>query len=330
MTSHIFLLDTELQCYASLKVIETEHVANPVFFSFNPNVHRYLEQTGHQAMYLQKKSKGLFRQTRALHKSINAIKKHLSDKNIIYVHRLDLIYTNIVIGTLSKKFNIEVRIVPEGTLNYSLEDVSVKWLRRSKKWPPRICYGLTGLRKFEIQGERVGVDMPIVSTAYSFAGLKSPYPKEKVQDISFFQPSNRLVKQQTKKALVVGQSILNNKRTPKEYETRISDKIQTILTSLGINEIDYIAHPRDKNACLLRDNYQVVKHPYICLEQYLEKNDYDILISCCSTALVTAKLIFGDKIESIAVGTNVFPTNPDSTKSFNDIFKQSKVKTIDL
>lgn len=330
MTSHIFLLDTELQCYASLKIVEIEDIKAPVFFSFNPNINRYLRDKGFNSTYLEKKCSGLFRQTRALHRSIAQLEKHLSDKNIIYLHRLDLIYTNVLVGTLLKKHDIEVNIVPEGMLNFALEDVSVKWLRRSKRWKNRISYGLTGLKKLELEGERVGVNMPVVTRAYSFAGLESPYPKEKVKYVSFFAESDSQKPKHAKRALVVGQSILNNQNTPKEVEQRISDNIQNQLDELGISDIDYVPHPRDKNICLKRDNYRSVSHPFICLEQYLELEEYDVLISCCSTVLLTAKLIFGDKIDAVAVGLNTFPTLPQNIASIATAFDRANVRMLDL
>ncbi len=330
MTSHIFLMDTELQCFASLKVIETEAIHSPVFFCFNQNVHHYLERKGHTTDIVEKKSKGLFGQARALHKSIDLIKRHLADKSIIYIHRLDLIYTNIIIGTLVKNYDIEVRIIPEGTLNFCLEDASVKWSRRSKRWAARIGYGLTGLQKLEILGERVGTDMPIVTTAYSFAGLESPYTKSKVKYLSFLNTMDLDSNRVAKRALVVGQSMLNSKKTPKDVEQRVSDKILEVLTSIGVCEIDYVPHPRDKNLCLARDNYQEIKNPHICLEQYLVKKGYDIVISCCSTVLMTAKLIYGERIESIAVGTKNYPTTPHAIEAITKVFRQANVTMIDL
>ena len=327
MTSHIFLLDTELQCFASLKVIEYEEIKNPVLFSFNSNVFNYLQGNGHQATRLAKKGKGLFRQARALHDCINQIKKHLSDKNIIYVHRLDLIYTNVVIATLLQHYDIEVRIVTEGTLNYALEDASANWKRRSQRWAARILFGATGLRKLEILGERVGIDLPLVTRAYCFAGLESPYPAEKVKYLSFFHSSEEPEKEKNKKALVVGQRILDNKKVPKALERKISNQILSILREEGVDQIEYIGHPRDQHSCLLEDNYKVVNHDSICLEQYMEQNNYDILVSCSSTVLFTAKLIFGDKVQSISVGANIFPS---SIQNVSETMEKVGVKLISL
>ncbi|KZY84782.1 hypothetical protein A3741_29055, partial [Oleiphilus sp. HI0069] len=311
-----------------LKIIETEKIHRPIFFSFNKKASHYLKQRKSKVIPLETKSRGIFRRARALHKNISKIKKHLNDKNIFYINRLDLIYTNVIIGTLNKSHNIEVRIVPEGTINYSPEDASVKWeYRAKKKWPSRISYGVTGLRIYPIEGERIGTDTPIVSTAYSFSGLESPYPKSKVKYISLPDKTSESDRIGARKALVVGQCLLKNSKTPKEVEHRISNEIENKLSSLGVTEIHYIAHPRDEYDCLFKENYKKIEHDYVCLEQYLEQNEYDVLISCCSTVLLTAKLIFGDRIDSISVGANIYPQALDSIST---IFRVANVDTIDL
>lgn len=330
MTNHIFLLDTELQCYAALKIIELEGISNPVLFSFTPNIQSYLTKIGVNSAYLKKKYKGPFSRSRSLHKSVSKIKPYLGDRNIFYIHRLDLIYVNVVIGTLCQKHDIEVRIVPEGMLNYSLEDASQRWLHQSKRWPLRINYGLTGLQKLEIEGERIGADSSIVKSIYCFHGLESPYPREKVIYLPPLSSSNNKNNFAPKKALVVGHPILKSSLDPNKLEEKISNKIMSILTEHKIVDLDYAPHPRDKSQNFKLDHYTSIQNSYLCLEQHLETHHYDLVISCLSTVLLTAKLIFGDNIQSISVGANIFPSTAASIESIRKTFLKANVEMIDL
>lgn len=333
MAQHVFLLETELQTFSALQVVKLEKVSDPVFIVLNRRIEQYLQKQGFIVQYANKHAAGWLNRLFMLEALRKAISAHMSPNTILYTARLDLFYVNVVVGALVSKYpQMSVRIIPDGALNFMSENVSDSWPVKTQSWMKKCGYGLIGgLRPYPIKGEKIGVDTEIVDKVYALKGVQSPYDAAKVEYLTFL-PSKGVDGVQ-RKALVVGQPLISHNQNLKADQGSVellSSEMDRYCKDSGIRHIDYAAHPRDPHKCLFEESYNEVSHECLCLEEYLQKNSYDLIISCSSTVLVNAKLMFGDSIQSVSIGMEILPFNQEQMVQHMNAFSSVGVTLLTL
>lgn len=331
MAKHVFLLETELQTFSALQIVQLEKLSNPVFIVLNRRIEQYLQKKGYTVQYASKRAAGWLKRLYMLETLRRVISAHMSMDTILYTARLDIFYVNVVIGALVSKYPLMVvRIIPDGALNFMSEDVSESWPVKTKSWMKKCGYGVIGgLRPYPIKGEKIGVDTDIVDKVYALKGVQSPYDAEKVEYLTFL--SAEVVDGAQKKALVVGQPLISHNQNLKNEQgtvKQLSCEIYNYCKDFGIDQVDYAGHPRDPHKCLSEKSYNEVFHDNLCLEEYLQKNSYDLIISCSSTVLVNAKLMFGDKIQCVSIGMEILPFNQEQMIQHMNAFSSVGVKLL--
>ncbi|MDH5426177.1 MAG: alpha-2,8-polysialyltransferase family protein [Gammaproteobacteria bacterium] len=194
----------------------------------------------------------------------------------------------------------EVHLLPDGLLNIRRHEQGkirefAKVLRKFRRlFVPELNYHL-------FRGDRTGADDPIVTKIYTFPGFPNEYDKQKVIELDFrgaFKTHQHADINQHK-ALVIGQPLCALGVLSEKNLKTIADKIQEHIRDLGITEIDYKGHPRDKRNELCCNHYRplTIEQP---LENYIFENPYKVIIGINSTTLILSKLVLDDICEVVS------------------------------
>jgi hypothetical protein len=222
-----------------------------------------------------------------------------------------------------------VRLIPDGAINIFSSNLSERKLRRQGRWLKNFGFRLFPDMKFmRYSGDELGADADIVDKIYSFEGVETSYPEQKVCNIRLPVAVNKEI-DEASAALVIGQNFLQLKTAPQEFIDQVSEKIQAILDKEAVSRIDYAPHPRSEFREFFQSDYNVLRGDYLCVEECIAAGNYSHVISCYSSALINSKIMYGDEIEAISVGLDSFPF-PDNSQSARliDCYKKLGIDVI--
>lgn len=260
------------------------------------------------------KAKGFLKEKRSIYENLKKlgaeIERFQPHPKSIYIHlpRLSTSKTNYAINYLIHKFpnsTVRVRLVPHGVVSASLISITparrLKLLRRSFHFSNIF---LPALKYYSPTHDLIGGLDEIVDRVYTFEGISTPYPTQKVVELSglrnYIQSTPKARNQRS--AIIIGQPLLDNGLISEENHAIVTQQIYEWLTANSFQSIYYSKHPRATNRLdFFRSEYEILKQDG-AVEIALCELQPDVIISCYSTALATAKVLFGDQIQAISFG----------------------------
>jgi len=331
MVKRVFFIETELQALSAMKIIDIEDLIEPVFLVTSLSVYQYLSEKDFDTVYINKSYRGWFDRIRNILELLRLVKSHLGQNELIlYMARVDTFLCNVLVGSCLRQLGpnrVSISLIPDGSLNLVEEDASERWNDESRNWSKRIAYGCFGrLALVRIHGERIGADMDVVKGIYCFHGLGAHYPdSKKIQIPSFHATKNSTT---SNVAIVVGQPLSRAGAMQEEVISKITQVIKQYLDSKDVETVLFAPHPRSDKNELMDDTYSILEHDSLCLEEYLQDNPAAYIVSCGSTVLFNAKLMYGDSIESVAVGIEHLQAVPESLKGMMEAYSSIGVKLL--
>ena len=200
---------------------------------------------------------------------------------------------------LCKAREMHARILPDGiisTRRYPLTRLKVflQYFRKFRKLVnSRLDYWC-------FSGDRIGSDAVFCDRIYVLNGFPHQYPPEKVVELPPLAGSNQL-QQGEKKALIIGQPLVDTGLLSRHDCDLLTENIHAFLKSTGIEQIDYKGHPKDPNAELYHPDYNIIDAD-LPLETYMSETFYSMVVGVRSTALLSAKQIYGKQTNVLAFG----------------------------
>jgi hypothetical protein len=209
---------------------------------------------------------------------------------------------------LSGAHTMHARILPDGLVSirrYPLSPIKriAQGVRTLRRWlSPRLNYWM-------FSGDRIGSDAPFCDRIYVLPGLPHEYDPAKVVVLA---PLVSLAAQTPgsaqlsagmtpPRALVIGQTLVSAGLMTSADRDAVALQIEQWLASCGIDQIDYKAHPKDRQRELHRPAYQVLDldEP---LEVWLGHTPYRIVVGVRSTALLLARQLCAPETQVVAFG----------------------------
>lgn len=239
---------------------------------------------------------------------------------------------NYLINYLRANFpgaRFSIRIIPDGLLNITRRPLkgikpALQYLKKFRRLvAPELDY-------YTFRGDRTGADDPLVDRIYLMPSLPHEYDAAKVVELPplvAFTGADEAVR--PRRALVVGQPLLGFKRMAPEHCATVTQGIRDFVAALGIDEVHFKAHPKDRMRGLAAPGYRdlELREP---LELHLAHTPYDLVIGVFSTALVTARLILPESSRVVAYGTNLVRYRyPAERGELEDCFKSCGVEVVD-
>ena len=338
-SASVYFVKTELEALAS-EIIAAQ---------FEPQSANLLAYSGHNAPHLinpkafqallslsYTKQKGFLSEKRSIHKNLEKLgielRKLTPHPDNIYIHipRLSTSKTNYAINYLIKKFpnsTVRVRLIPHGIVSVNLIPLTfskrLKLLRR-KYHPSNIVF--PSLRYYPPRKDLVGGLDEIVDRVYTFKGISAPYPAGKVVELSGVRSYIQST-QQTKLArspVVIGQPLLKNGLISEAAHNTVKQQIFDWLKENSFETIYYSKHPRSGDELDFFDNEYRLLQQDGAVEIALCEIQPEVVISCFSTALATAKTLFGDEIRAISFGLAL--TDSDKKEEVSKFFKSIDIE----
>lgn len=247
---------------------------------------------------------GLFGRSRRTLINLNRVADLCQGAEVIRLHAtvIDTEAVNYHINFLRHRFSqaqFSVRLFPDGLLNVCRHPLGqlkehLQYLRLARMlFSPSLHYHC-------LKGDRTGSDDPLVDRIYLLPGATHDYETAKVALLPpFSMNDNQQTKERT--ALVIGQPLVSFRRMTAEDMQTVTLGIKQYLELQGIVRIVYKPHPRDNQYELGHAEYELLKIDRT-LEQHFAEKSYSIVISVCSTALLTGRMILMPECRVIAYG----------------------------
>ncbi|MBE7377203.1 hypothetical protein EGJ13_13400 [Stutzerimonas stutzeri] len=316
----VYLVKTELEALAS------EIIAG----RFEAQSHNLLAYSGKQEPFLINPGvfdtrlafsfppkRGAFSERRTICQNIEALERELRKLNAapsairVHLPRLSTSKSNYAINYLRKRFPqslISVCLIPHGLVSIELIplDTSRKIkLLKKKLHPVNLFFPM--LDYYIPTGDLIGGTDDIVQSIYTFPSISVPFTSEKVIELSGLKSyiQNTPKARTGRSAMIIGQPLLKNGSISESVHVQIRDQMRNWLTSNNFENIYYSKHPRSGDFLdFFVDEYQLIeqKGP---VEIVLCELQPVVVISCYSTALATAKILFADDIRSISFGLSL-------------------------
>lgn len=335
----VYFVKTELEALASEIIAEQfgDKSSNLLAYSekkppylINPKVF----QKSIELSY--KREKKILSEKRNIHSNLEMLSQEIVALNPtpddIYIHlpRLSTSKTNYAINYLRKEFplsTVRVRLIPHGVVSTSLITITlskrIKLFRR-KFHPTNIFF--PSLKYYPPKNDLVGGLDDIVDRIYTFQGIATPYPPQKVFELSglrsYIQSTPKPKPERS--AIVIGQPLIENGLISEANHAIVSQRIYDWLQENAFQTVYYSKHPRSGD---LLDFFQA---DYKLLEQggpvevALCEIQPEVVISCYSTALATAKALFGNEIRSLSFGLTL--TKSDRREELSKFFKSIDIE----
>ncbi|MBM97414.1 MAG: hypothetical protein CMI09_16365 [Oceanospirillaceae bacterium] len=328
---HLFFVETELQALSAIAIVRTEFLSEPLFLVTSKSILKYLTEKGYSVEYVGNRPRGWFGRFIGMLELTDQVCRYgYMGSLTLYVARLDTFLCNVLVGSCLKRLginNVDICLLPDGSLNLIKEDASERWNNESRNWLKKIAYGFFGrLALAEIYGERIGADMDVVKRIYCFNGLGEHYPENKKIQIPSFNDIGDSTIPNT--AIVVGQPLSRAGAMQDEIILNITQAIKNYLDSVGVDKVLFAPHPRSDKNELMDEAYGILEHDSLCLEEYLQDNPAAYIVSCSSTVLFNAKLMYGNSIESVAVGIEHLQAVPESLKGMMESYSNIGVRLL--
>ncbi len=350
---NLFLLQTELQCLAYQSIQKhLEPNSRNALFTTVKSVYNHLVSSEASVTLISKVSHGWIGRLLTLRRNLKRIKQAIgfpAPPNIYYhVSRIDSLFSNLVIAYLQFHFpnsEVKVRLIPDGAINIFSTQISSHKIEKLKYWDRDISFRLfSDLSVTPFSGDELGANAPFVDRIYSFKGVNTHYPQEKICNIKFpellnnsiehpgdIKRINRASDTDFKRAVVIGQNFLQLGTASTDYVSDVSRAIENVLNGLGITSIDYVPHPRSAKKEFWCDHFNWVECDVLCVEQLIAGGEYTHVISCYSSGLLNSKLIMGDDIRAISVGIDMFPfRNEQQRLKLRQAYLTSGIELVDI
>lgn len=280
--------------------------------------------------------RGLFGRLNRTRMNLHILESVCQEASIIRLHApvIDTEAINYSINHLRKLVpdgNFSVRLIPDGVLNTRKHPLGLlkellQYLRKLRK----VFY--PELNFYVFRGDRTGSDDPIVDRIYLLPSFPHKYNSGKVMVIPSLTDQQPIkgIGSSVPKALVIGQPLVAFNRMKVADVESVTVGLRGFITSCGIFNIDYKAHPKDR----VREYDSLGYHDLKIdkpLEIFLAENCYDLIIGVCSTALLTARLILPKSTRVVAYGINrmIFRSEQDRQEILSP-FQKLGVEIVDF
>lgn len=251
---------------------------------------------------------GLFGRHRRLRANIKLVAEIVGPCDSLVLHSavFDTEAINYFLNALPKQCGAsetQGRILPDGLISIrryplSLVKRALQRLRKLRRlFAPELDYQC-------FAGDRIGSDAPFCDRIYVLPGLPYEYPGEKVcllPPLVNALPTAKNAVHAGKRALVVGQPLVTAGLLPAEDLPVLTACIHQWLEQHGITQVDYKAHPKDRNHDLRHPDYTLIE-PAEALESYLASTHYDAVLGVRSSALLFARQIYPHSVDVVAFG----------------------------
>jgi hypothetical protein len=309
----VYFVASPLQYLAARRIAEQfEHGARQVMIWYQPGLKSVVDTSEWDACtYMpwprHRPLPGRFGRHRRLRENIGLVAGLVGhcDELVLHSAVFDTEAINYFLHALpaaSGAKSVHARILPDGLISirrYPLNAAKrvLQYLRKLRRLAaPELNYRCFG-------GDRIGSDAAFCDRIYVLPGLPHEYPESKVQVLPPLvsrAPGTRR-DGQTKRALVVGQPLVDTGLLTQQDAADITAQIRDWLKQQGIAEIDYKAHPKDPAHGLRHPDYRLIE-PEGALESYLAATDYDAVIGVRSSALMFARFVYQDDARVVAFG----------------------------
>jgi len=279
--------------------------------------------------------KGLFGGMRRAVKNLKLVAGLCEGATTIRLHTtvIDTEAVNYLINFLKASFpcaSFSVRIIPDGLLNIRRHPMgrlkeALQYLKKARRlFFPALDY-------YTFSGDRTGSDDPIVDRIYLLPHFPHQYNSAKTVKLPSLtaSPESEETGWHAPRALVIGQPLVDFKRMSVANVEVVTRGIRDFIEQCSILEIDYKAHPKDRERDYDNPDYHDLNID-IALESYLSKHPYDLVIGVCSTALLTARLIMPISTRVVAYGINLMEfRSKNEREEIESPFKKLDVKIVD-
>ena len=251
--------------------------------------------------------------------TLNRINAKKYNRINFYMPTLSGARYNYYVSAAQQKYKNKAsfRIIPDGTKNAVVYQLSSQKEKRIKKRSKSIIDRLFGIKYTSFTTDQYGITSSIISKIYTFDGFSHSYPEDKTETLPFIKPNNNK-DTKNKKALIIGQTLVSSNHISDKTLNKISSKLKKYLESSKITEIYYAPHPSNKeesNFEMKPENAELFITD-LPLELTLIENNFDAVIGIASTALISAKLIYGDS-------SNILSFFPDKVNSdYRDVYDE--------
>lgn len=268
--------------------------------------------------------KGLCGRIQRTLKNLEIVESYCNNFDNIRIHTpvIDTEAINYFINHLASSFpsaKVTVRLIPDGVLNIQRHPLGAykELLQYFRKLRRLIS---SRLNYYPLRGDRTGSDASIVERIYLLPGFPHEYCQDKVEYMPpFYQMDDDATGTRERRALVIGQPLVRDRRLTAEKRITISKGISDFLLVNDVTKVDYKSHPREAEREFMCGHYQEI-FPEEPLETFLVNNHYDIVIGIYSTALLTARLILPEKCRVISFGFDLV--------FYKDISSKTKVQSV--
>lgn len=281
------------------------------------------------------KGRGLFKEKRSIYNNLKKLGAEIErlqpNPKSIYIHlpRLSTSKTNYAINYLTQKFSqsiVRVRLIPHGVVSADL--ISITPARRLKLLRRKFHFSnffFPALRYYPPTHDLIGGLDQIVDRIYTFQGISTPYPAKVVELSGLRDYIQRTPKARNERsAIIIGQPLLENGLMSEEDHSLVTQQISDWLTANSFQTVYYSKHPRSKTRLdFFQNEYELLKQDG-AVEIALCEIQPDVVISCYSTALATAKVLFGDQIHAISFGLML--SQSDKKKGLSRFFKSINIE----
>jgi len=316
---NVFFLETELQALAYLSIRETLEDGSVVApFVTLESIYSYLQPLEPEVQFLSKKMHGWLGRIAKFRKNLAKLARGIRDKNThpkqinYHTARIDGLFSNLIITYLGYHFpsaSIHVRLIPDGAINIFSTQISASKSRKLLRWNKNLAARLMpDMRVLPIYGDELGADAEVVDRIYSFNGVETSYPQHKIHRIPLLSAAAPIDQSAKKpRALVIGQNFLQLGTADREFVEAVADRMKVFLSAQGVEEVDYIPHPRSSYDEFFLAGYNRIARTELCSEQLIVNGKYTHVVSCYSSVLLNSKLILGAELEVSAIGLEEFP-----------------------
>lgn len=178
------------------------------------------------------------------------------------------------------------------------------------------------LRYYTPKTDLIGILDEKVRYIYTFKGMESNYPSDKVRLLEV--PVGGARNDGKKVAVVVGQPLLKDGFATEESVELITKEIHSWIKENHFESVFYSKHPRSSDYLdFYCDDYVILEQngaiePLLC-----EIQPYAI-ISCYSTALAIGKSLLGNNVRCVSIGLD--HTNTDKKRELRAHFRKADIE----